>query len=201
MTERPSHRQTLTNWAYANVVLPLTEPGSYRGLTSKMKALESRERMSLRENQDIQLQDLLKLLKHAQATSPFYRRRFAEAGLDTARMQSFDDLRKIPPLTREDLRVHLREIQSSQFREEDLQSAATGGTTDTPVPILRSSESVSVEIGGPMAVQCVGGNAPWGQDFLSLGREAGLQRESKLAVASLRSTSDEASLGAHLPAE
>lgn len=143
MTERPSHRQTLTNWAYANVVLPLTEPGSYRGLTSKMKALESRERMSLHENLGIQLQDLLKLLKHAQATSPFYRRRFAEAGLETAKIQSFDDLKKIPPLTREDLRVHLREIQSSQFKEGDLQSAATGGTTDTPIPILRSSESVA----------------------------------------------------------
>lgn len=108
-----------------------------------MKSLRKREELSLRENENIQWQDFLKLLKHALESSPFYQQRFADLGISSRQIQTPDDLKKIPPLTRDDLRGHLEEIRSQHFRLEDLHSAATGGTTDTPVPILRSSESLA----------------------------------------------------------
>jgi phenylacetate-CoA ligase len=45
-------------------------------------------------------------------------------------------------LTRDDIRANLSEMRSTQFSAEDLREAATGGTTDTPVPILRSADSI-----------------------------------------------------------
>jgi len=48
----------------------------------------------------------------------------------------------IPELTRNDIAHHLTELQSSDYRRESLFEAATGGTTDTPVPILRDQQSV-----------------------------------------------------------
>jgi phenylacetate-CoA ligase len=98
--------------------------------------------MSPRENQDLQWRDVLKLLKHARDFSPFYQKRFADAGIEVSQIQSPSDFQKIPPLTRDDLRAHLQEIRSQRFHESKLQSAATGGTTDTPVTILRNTGSL-----------------------------------------------------------
>ncbi len=139
----PAYHRRLLNWTYTQVLYPSLEPSTYKGLSARLKELRKREQLSLRENLDLQWQDVVKILKHAQKTSPFYQRRFAEAGLNVVKIQSPEELKKIPPLTREDLRMHLKEIQSQQFKGEDLQTAATGGTTDTPVPILRSKESVA----------------------------------------------------------
>jgi phenylacetate-CoA ligase len=138
----PTPSGNIINWGYTRLVYPLFEPASYRGFGTRMDSLRQREMLSLKENQELQWRDLLKLLKHAQNTCPFYQRRFAEWQIRVEQIQSPNDLRKLPTLTRESLRLHLREIRSNSFIEDDLHSAATGGTTDTPVPILRSSESL-----------------------------------------------------------
>ena len=52
------------------------------------------------------------------------------------------DFAKIQPLTRDDIRTHLAELCSDRFAPEELAEAATGGTTDTPVSILRSRSSL-----------------------------------------------------------
>jgi phenylacetate-CoA ligase len=142
-THSPARSGNLINWAYTQIVFPVCEPASFRGFGARMKLLRGREELPLSNNLDLQWQSLLKLLKHAQESSPFYQRRFAEMGIRIEHIQSPNDLRKIPPLTREDLRTHLQEILSQQFRKEDLYCAATGGTTDTPVPILRNSDSLA----------------------------------------------------------
>lgn len=138
----PNSRWGLINWVYTYTVLPAFEPVSFKGLGVHMASLRKRELMSFQENQDLQWRDVLKLLRHAENSSPFYRKRFAEAGIDIKQIQSPNDFQKIPPLTRDDLRAHLQEIRSQRFQESELRAAATGGTTDTPVPILRNTESL-----------------------------------------------------------
>jgi phenylacetate-CoA ligase len=129
-------------WGYTRVVYPGLHPPIYGGLGRRILQLEEREHLSPEENRKRQWQDLRSLLRHAQESSPFYQRRFAAANLHANEIQSLEDLAKIPPLTRDDLRHHLEDIYSRKFRREDLKQSATGGTTDTPVPILRSSESI-----------------------------------------------------------
>jgi phenylacetate-CoA ligase len=133
----------LVNWSYTHFVYPLFEPVSYKGFGANLNVLARRERWSLARNEEAQWQQLLKLLKHAHDTCPFYQKRFAECGIRIDQMQSPDDLKKIPPLTRDDLRAYLGDIRSRHFKPEDLRPAATGGTTDTPVPILRSRDSLA----------------------------------------------------------
>jgi phenylacetate-CoA ligase len=100
------------------------------------------ERLSLETNRELQWQALGKLLQHAYNSSPFYRRRFDDAGLLPSRIIAPSDLKRIQLLTRADIRNHLPEIRSSVYRADELASAATGGTTDTPVPLLRDRESL-----------------------------------------------------------
>jgi phenylacetate-CoA ligase len=134
--------QRLLNWGYTNLVYPAFEPALFRHLASQMRALENREGLSLKENQQLQWLDLQKLLKHAVETCPFYTDLFHLYGIRLQQIQAPADLHTIPPLTREDIRKHLPRITSRQFAAADLLSAATGGTTDTPVPIVRSRTSL-----------------------------------------------------------
>lgn len=134
---------SIFNRAFTHIVYPILERPSYSRFATRLDSLRKRERLSQRENQELQWLDVLNLLKHSERTSLFYQKRFAEAGLNPSRVQSPEDLKRLPPLTREDLRLHLRDIQSQMFQPNELLSAATGGTTDTPVPIVRSKESVA----------------------------------------------------------
>jgi phenylacetate-CoA ligase len=131
----------LRAWGYTHVIYPGLHPQIYRGLGRRFRQLVRRERLSLAENRECQWRDLIALLRHAQESSPFYNRRFQIAGIRAEELRTPRDLAKIPPLTREDLRDHLTDIYSRRYRREDLQPSATGGTTDTPVPILRNRES------------------------------------------------------------
>jgi phenylacetate-CoA ligase len=134
--------QRLINWGYSHFVYPTFEPLTAKGLHSRMKEVEARERLSLQENKELQWRDLQKLLKHAVDTCPFYKKRFDTYGIRLEQLQAPEDLRVIPPITRDDLRQYLPDIISRKFATSDLHSAATGGTTDTPVPIVRSSASL-----------------------------------------------------------
>lgn len=107
-----------------------------------MRNYQRRESLSLEQNQALQWQALTRLLAHAYQTAPFYTRRFDEVGVKPEAISSPRDVEKIPPLTRDDIRNHFEELRSSRFSAKDLAQAATGGTTDTPVPILRSRQSL-----------------------------------------------------------
>jgi len=105
-----------------------------------MKDLQRLERMSVAEYRNRQWQAVSRLLQHAYDSTPFYHERFERAGAKPADIHSFEDLQKIPALTREDIRHNLEGLWSRRYPKESLLKAATGGTTDTPVQLLRSPE-------------------------------------------------------------
>ncbi|MFH1843459.1 MAG: phenylacetate--CoA ligase family protein [bacterium] len=78
---------------------------------------------------EIRSRRLQKLVRHAAETSPFYGRRFAEAGIDPFSVRQLDDLRSLPLLTKNDVREHLDEILSSRYDRAQLVPAKTGGST------------------------------------------------------------------------
>jgi phenylacetate-CoA ligase len=106
----------------------------------RIKELQRLERMSLGENQERQWQAISRLLQHAYDSTPFYRERLELAGVNPADIRLPKDLQKIPALTRDDIRHNLEGLWSRRYPKESLLKAATGGTTDTPVPLLRSPE-------------------------------------------------------------
>jgi phenylacetate-CoA ligase len=97
--------------------------------------------MSLEQNRELQWESVKHMAQHAYDTVPFYRKRFADAGLVPSALVTPEDLEKIPALTREDLRNNLEDLWSRCYRREELRTAATGGTTDSPILLLRSPES------------------------------------------------------------
>jgi phenylacetate-CoA ligase len=135
---RETAKASLLNRFYMGVVNPLFNGKAYLGVQQRLKELQQLERMSMAENRNRQWQAISRLLQHAYDSTPFYRERFERADAKPADFQSFEDLQKIPALTREDIRHNQEGLWSRRFAKESLQKAATGGTTDTPVPLLRS---------------------------------------------------------------
>ncbi|MFN2371526.1 MAG: phenylacetate--CoA ligase family protein [Candidatus Krumholzibacteriia bacterium] len=76
------------------------------------------------------------MVRHAAATSPFYRERFAAAGIDPAGVRTIADLAGLPLLTKQDVRGQLDEILSREFRKEDLVPAKTGGSTGVALHVF-----------------------------------------------------------------
>ncbi|MCS6882522.1 MAG: hypothetical protein RMK84_01225 [Oscillochloridaceae bacterium] len=63
------------------------------------------------------------------ASSPFYRRLFADTGIDPASITGLDDLHRLPILTKDIVKAHYPELISSAFRPTDLVPVHTSGTT------------------------------------------------------------------------
>lgn len=135
-----SSKPTWLNRAYINLIQPAVNHATHRGLRQRLSELRRLERMSPAANLQRQWRALSRLLEHAYETTPFYRERFQREGLKPSDIRSANDLRRIPPITREDIRNRLDDLWSRRYRKEALKSAATGGTTDTPVPLLRSPD-------------------------------------------------------------
>lgn len=129
----------LSSRVYAHALLPYFEPRSYRGVTRVAQQYEAMERLPLQVNLDAQWEAVGRMLRHAYETSPYYRRLWKECGISPEQIQSPDDLKQIPALTRDDLRSHGQEMCSSRFTPKEMMKAATGGTTDTPVTLYRST--------------------------------------------------------------
>jgi phenylacetate-CoA ligase len=130
------------NKLYLELILPALEPGSFSGISTGFKKYQQLEGLSLEENRLRQWRSLTNLLLHAYTTTRFYRKRFDEIGVHPSEIRSQAHLQNLPVLSRADIAQHLNDLTSTDYHSNELQTAATGGTTDTPVPILRSRNSV-----------------------------------------------------------
>jgi phenylacetate-coenzyme A ligase PaaK-like adenylate-forming protein len=133
---------SLLNQAYIRMILPALHNQNYAGLAHRLRNYSRLEENTLGQNRELQWEGLLRLVEHAYNTTLFYRHRLDEVGLTPRTITGPSDFARIPLLTRDDLRDRLSELQSNRFSREGLAQAATGGTTDTPVPILRSRASL-----------------------------------------------------------
>jgi phenylacetate-CoA ligase len=160
--------------AYRNFFLPLYAPERYTNLRSHWRELERLENEPVERNRERQFEKVKKVIDHAYRTTPFYKKRFDDSGVTPGSIQSPADLKKLPLLTRDDMRLGLDEMRSSSFPAASLQQSHTGGTTDTPVTVLRSPDSIRFRTAAQLRFHAWAGFYPgdkalwlWGaaQDF------------------------------------
>ena len=83
--------------------------------------------------EEYQRRQLQRLLLHAYENVPHYQRVFNERGLKPTHIQNFDDLRKLPYLTRELIQEELPNLVAKNYPRLKLHYATTGGSTGTPL--------------------------------------------------------------------
>ena len=94
--------------------------------------------------QAYQLEKIRRLVAHAYEKSPFYRNRFDSIGLEPGDIRSFEDFRQIPPLTKQEIREHLGDLQASDLETRRPILTHTGGTTGAPLKLYRCRATADV---------------------------------------------------------
>lgn len=104
---------------------------------SLWRELEKSQHFTPERLNDLQLTRLKTMLKHAYDNSPFYKKRFDEAGVSVDEVRDFLDISGIPPLTKEDIQNNKEELRAANIPESDLMPDRTGGSTGKPLQYYR----------------------------------------------------------------
>ena len=83
------------------------------------------------------------LLIHCETNVGFYRRRFRECGFSASDFSSMEQLLQIPPLTRQDLQEHWKEIIADSHAGRKLSAGSSSGSTGQPVFYRKDSKATS----------------------------------------------------------
>lgn len=89
-----------------------------------------------------QWRTLRSLVKHAHTHILLYQKLFAEAGFTPAMLEDWDDLSKLPILTKSDLRTAAREDLIAKDFQGDVRWLASSGSTGIPASMARTEESL-----------------------------------------------------------
>jgi phenylacetate-CoA ligase len=120
-----------------HVVFPLHAMREGNGILGLLRELERTQYLEPAELADLQLRRLRRLLVHARDHCPFYRDRFAEAGLDVERVQAPADLRVLPLLTKQEIQTHHQRMRADNIPPSQMVADLTGGSTGEPLRFWR----------------------------------------------------------------
>lgn len=102
---------------------------------------EKMETMTRAQIEALQLERLQATVQHCM-NSPFYRKRFEEAGLKPEDIKTLDDIRRIPFTTKQDLRDTYPFGMASVPLRECTRLHSSSGTTGTPTVILHTQKDL-----------------------------------------------------------
>ena len=101
------------------------------------------EQASTEEKRDYIFAHIKRIVDHAYANVPFYRRYYAEAGYCPAELRSFDDIAKIPTVSKDVLRGF--GVESRSYKVAGRSVTYTGGSTGEPFKFYSDARQVGNE--------------------------------------------------------
>jgi phenylacetate-CoA ligase len=114
------------------MIFPLHEKIMGRKTYAYLEELEKLQWVSQKELEELRFNKLKELLVHAQENIPFYRKRFAKADFNPAKMQSIEDFEVLPILSKAEIRQNIEEIQWKDC-PGGLHRYNTGGSSGEPL--------------------------------------------------------------------
>lgn len=112
-----------------NLVAPLWAKKERSPYLRHLGYLDKSQYRSIDEARADQLSRLKKLLEHAWANTAFYSGRMKKAGITPASMNSIEDLRLLPLLTKDDIRANKEAMVAGNIPREQLMAKKTSGST------------------------------------------------------------------------
>jgi len=115
------------------------------GLSAELRRLEKSQFSSPEQIREIQLKRLRALLSHAYNNTSFYRKRLDECGFDPGTVRTIEDLKKIPPLTKDDILSHLKSMIAENYTADQFHYSTSGGTTGIVTEFALDNASLPVK--------------------------------------------------------
>lgn len=97
---------------------------------------QKNQSLSLAEMENYQASRLRKLVHHAYETVPFYNKRFKFHGIRPQDIESVEDIKKLPILTKADINTNFNDMLSTTVSSRQIRTGHTSGTTGTPLNVL-----------------------------------------------------------------
>lgn len=107
--------------------------------------LEDREKLSAEQISDYQLSQLRQILVYSYKNVPYYRDLFREISFDPSKFSHFDQLTKIPLLTRKIVINNFDKLISKATVKNGFYIGATGGSSGLPLKFLLDYDSIYKE--------------------------------------------------------
>ncbi len=127
---------------YESVLYPLYQYSYGAGVIGAFRHLEKTQWLSPAELYDYKFNKLKKLVNHAYAHVPYYRDVMTKNGIVPADINTLDDIRLFPVLTKELIRNNYDRLISDDNRNRKLYPASTGGSTGEPLRFVRDGNAV-----------------------------------------------------------
>jgi phenylacetate-CoA ligase len=123
-----------------SLLLPAYDRVRGRRYVERRKFLDSSQWWSRDRVLEFQWTAFKTLLAHAFASVPYLSRKYRAAGITLEDVRCWDDVRRLPPLTRAEVNAYGPELCSTAFNGP-LLPHATGGSTGAPTRFFRTYES------------------------------------------------------------
>lgn len=142
---QPPSAQGFRGDFYAAVVRRLVAPLWARRERSPylrhLRYLESSPYRPIEEVRADQWRRLKAMLRHACDHTPFYAERFRQSGMTPEDVRGWDDLARLPLLTKDDIRARRREMMADNVPPEKLVPKKTSGSTGVSLDLVVDEES------------------------------------------------------------
>jgi phenylacetate-CoA ligase len=112
-----------------HLVYPIHGIITGRPVLKRADELEKTQWLTCDELLELQWKKLRLLLIHSQQNVPYYRRIFQEVGVDTRKINTPEDLRKIPVLTKANISANQPHLISECVKRSSLKRDSSGGST------------------------------------------------------------------------
>jgi len=126
--------------ALESILLPAYDRVKNRRYMERRRMLGDSQWWSAERVREFQWSELRKLLAHVYESVPYLQRKYREAGIELGDIRGWNDFRRLPALTREEVNAHRTELCSTTYKGK-LLPHATGGSSGTPTRFFRTYES------------------------------------------------------------
>ena len=144
MIANPTARSDAYTRLVSGALFPLQERIKGHSIVAVRAALEESQWWPAERLMDLQLERLKALLGHAGLHVPYYRALFDQIGFNPHDVTSVADLRRLPLLTKADIRANRELLKSAQAR--GLARSNTGGSSGEPLVFYLGKERVSHDV-------------------------------------------------------
>jgi len=128
----------IDDWFVGRVSFPLTNYlFNRRGVLASCRQLLKSEYYPEEQLQEMQLRKFRAVLRHAGQFCPYYTSKFRQLGVTPEDIKSLEDVRRIPPLSRQDVAEHCREMIDARYRHSLPQAQGLSRAPGQPVLLGR----------------------------------------------------------------
>ncbi len=124
---------------------PIVARDGLKGLVPQLRDARIRATWTPSRLREYQITKIRALLIHAYQHTRFYRNRFDAAAFAPDTFADLEDLRRIPPLTRNDLIESCDDLVATNYKPSQLHRAATGGSTGVRTVFYRDNSCLTVK--------------------------------------------------------